>query len=70
MIESHADCGVTDAQVLAHLADRVVRWWLPDAVIFAEVPLTATGKIDKKVLRERYCNCLMDADSDSGNNDS
>ena len=70
VIESHADCGVTDAQVLAHLADRVVRWWLPDAVIFAEVPLTATGKIDKKVLRERYCNCLMDANPDSGNNDS
>jgi fatty-acyl-CoA synthase len=31
-----------------------VKWWTPDKVIFASVPLTATGKIDKKVLRGRY----------------
>jgi len=29
----------------------VVKWWLPDDVLFAPVPLTATGKIDKKALR-------------------
>ena len=32
---------------------NIVKWWMPDAVIFDAVPLTATGKIDKKVLRER-----------------
>ncbi|MDJ1432745.1 long-chain fatty acid--CoA ligase [Halostagnicola sp. A-GB9-2] len=30
-------------------------WWTPDAVVFIdEVPKTATGKFDKKVLREEY----------------
>ena len=33
---------------------RIVKWWLPDDVVFAAVPLTATGKIDKKVLRLTY----------------
>ena len=45
---------VTEADVRAWLEPRIVKWWMPDDVIFAPVPLTATGKIDKKVLRERY----------------
>jgi fatty-acyl-CoA synthase len=39
---------------MAFLEPRIVRWWMPDDIIFATVPLTATGKIDKKVLREAY----------------
>ena len=35
-----------------HLAPRVAKWWLPDAiVIIDEVPKTSVGKFDKKVLR-------------------
>ena len=45
---------VTKAAVLAYLAPRIVKWWTPDDVVFAPVPLTATGKIDKKVLREAW----------------
>jgi fatty-acyl-CoA synthase len=31
------------------------KWWAPDEVVFIdEVPKTATGKFDKKVLREEY----------------
>jgi fatty-acyl-CoA synthase len=33
---------------------------MPDDVIFDTVPLTATGKIDKKVLREAYRDRLAD----------
>jgi fatty-acyl-CoA synthase len=30
-------------------------WWTPDEIVFVdEVPKTATGKFDKKVLRDRY----------------
>ena len=47
--------------MLAYLTERVVKWWLPDDVIFAAVPLTATGKIDKKVLRSAYREHLSDA---------
>jgi fatty-acyl-CoA synthase len=35
-----------------HLASRVAKWWLPDAMaIIDEVPKTSVGKFDKKVLR-------------------
>lgn len=50
--------------VLSYLAPKIPKWWMPDEIIFASVPLTATGKIDKKVLRETYRNHLM-SDSDT-----
>lgn len=38
-----------------HMADYVAKWWLPDRVEFvAELPKTSNGKIDKRLLRERY----------------
>ena len=37
------------------LAERVVRWWLPERwAIIEEVPKTSVGKFDKKVLRQRF----------------
>ncbi|MEJ7718912.1 MAG: long-chain fatty acid--CoA ligase [Thermoleophilaceae bacterium] len=37
-----------------HLMERVAKWWVPDEYAFIdEVPKTATGKFDKKVLRQR-----------------
>jgi fatty-acyl-CoA synthase len=41
--------------ILGFLADKVAKWWLPDDVVFAEdLPHTATGKISKAQLRERF----------------
>jgi len=41
--------------LLAHLATRVAKWWLPDDVLFVEsLPHTATGKLLKTKLRELY----------------
>ena len=54
VIEVHEGSDVGKAEVLAYLAPRIVKWWTPDDVVFAAVPLTATGKIDKKVLREAW----------------
>jgi len=54
VVEPHADATVTPDEVRAFLAERVVRWWLPDTIIVAEMPLTATGKVDKKRLRELH----------------
>jgi fatty-acyl-CoA synthase len=49
------DSQVTFEELVEHLRPRVARWWLPDAVHFvAELPKTATGKVDKKVLRRVY----------------
>jgi fatty-acyl-CoA synthase len=42
------------AEFLALLEGRIARWWTPDAVVFVDdIPLGATGKIDKKQVRER-----------------
>lgn len=54
VIEAHDGADVSKAAVLDYLAPRIVKWWTPDDVVFAAVPLTATGKIDKKVLREAW----------------
>lgn len=38
--------------ILAHCAERFAKWQLPDEVLFRdEIPLTSTGKIDKKTIR-------------------
>ena len=45
---------VTKDEILKYLSDKVVRWWLPDDVVFVdEIPMTATGKISKLRLREQ-----------------
>ena len=45
----------TREEFLAHLEGRIAKWWTPDEVLFVdEIPLGATGKIDKKVIRAAY----------------
>jgi fatty-acyl-CoA synthase len=44
----------TEEEIVAFLTGRMAKWWLPDAVYFIEdMPLGGTGKIDKKILRDR-----------------
>ncbi|TKT75379.1 acyl-CoA synthetase [Aquamicrobium sp. LC103] len=43
----------TEAQMLDHCRGLLARFKCPKAVIFAEIPKTSTGKIQKYVLRER-----------------
>jgi fatty-acyl-CoA synthase len=46
---------VERAQILSHMSDKVATWWLPDDVAFVdEIPHTATGKISKVALREKF----------------
>ncbi len=61
VIETHSDTVLTKQAVIDFVAARVTRWWVPDEVVFAPVPLTATGKIDKKVLRGIYGSILAEA---------
>jgi len=45
---------VTREGVLAYLEGKIVKWWMPDDVIFVdELPHTATGKVSKRLLREQ-----------------
>ncbi len=47
----------SDEEILAPLRDRVASWWIPDVVIRVdEMPIAATGKLDKRSLRARYGN--------------
>ena len=42
-------------EVIDHLKGEVAEWWLPnDIVTIEEMPLSATGKIKKTVLREIF----------------
>jgi fatty-acyl-CoA synthase len=46
---------VTREELLAFFDGKVAKWWIPDDVVFvAELPHTATGKLLKTALRERY----------------
>ena len=46
---------VTPAEITAHLSKHVAKWWLPDEILFVdELPHTATGKLLKTELRERF----------------
>jgi acyl-CoA synthetase (AMP-forming)/AMP-acid ligase II len=46
---------VSKEQVLAHLNSKIAKWWMPDDVAFVDdIPHTATGKISKLILRERF----------------
>ena len=45
----------TREEFLAHLDGKIARWWMPDDVVFVDdIPLGATGKIDKKLIRQRF----------------
>lgn len=42
-------------EFLDFLQGKIAKWWMPDAVEFVDdIPLGATGKIDKKVVREQF----------------
>jgi len=52
---------VTEDDIVNYLIKEFVnkgtmpKWWVPDKIIFlSEAPKTGTGKIDKKILREKY----------------
>jgi fatty-acyl-CoA synthase len=43
------------AELRKYLADKVVRWWLPERWTFVDkIPLTSVGKYDKKSIRSRH----------------
>jgi len=44
----------TKEEFLAFLEGKIAKWWTPDDVVFVDdIPLGSTGKIDKKLIRER-----------------
>jgi fatty-acyl-CoA synthase len=49
------DESVGKDDILGYMRGKVANWWIPDDVVFVdEIPHTATGKIQKTTLRERF----------------
>ena len=45
----------TREEILGFLEGKIARWWMPSEALFVDdIPLGATGKFDKKRLRELY----------------
>jgi fatty-acyl-CoA synthase len=54
------EANVTETELIDYLAEKVARFWLPDAVVFVgELPHTATGKLSKRTLRAEYRDYLL-----------
>ncbi|MFL6795968.1 MAG: fatty-acid--CoA ligase [Xanthobacteraceae bacterium] len=54
------DESATKDELLRFMRDKVASWWVPDDVAFVEaIPHTATGKIQKSVLREQFKNFVL-----------
>ena len=46
--------------VYQFLTDKIAKWWMPDDIIFVDqLPHTATGKLQKRTLRDEYWDYLV-----------
>jgi fatty-acyl-CoA synthase len=58
-IVSH-DATLNKETVYQYLNDKVAKWWLPDDILFVKaLPHTATGKLQKRTLRDEYWEYLV-----------
>ncbi len=50
----------TREEYLAFLDGKIAKWWMPDDVVFVDdIPLGATGKIDKKIIRQTFADYVL-----------
>jgi len=55
IIVPRPDRDVSKEDILAFMEGKIAKWWMPDDVAFVdEIPHTATGKIQKMELREKF----------------
>jgi fatty-acyl-CoA synthase len=60
LLRLHGGAQVERTEILDFLAGHVARWWLPDDVVVVDdLPHTATGKLLKTELRDRYRDHLL-----------
>jgi fatty-acyl-CoA synthase len=54
LVKLNPGAEATKDEFLAFLEGKIAKWWTPDDVVFVDdIPLGATGKIDKKLIRDR-----------------
>jgi 3-(methylthio)propionyl---CoA ligase len=55
VVVKKAGQALTREEVLKFYEGKIAKWWMPDDVVFVEdLPHTATGKLSKLTLRERF----------------
>jgi fatty-acyl-CoA synthase len=55
LVKLRPGASATPEEFLGYLDGKIARWWMPDEVVFLDdMPLGATGKLDKKKLRARF----------------
>ncbi len=60
LVVPRAGATITPEAVLAIYDGKIAKWWLPDAVVVVdELPHTATGKLHKLTLRQKYRDYLI-----------
>lgn len=58
------DSDITEAELLDYFSDKIAKWQIPDRVIFVDsIPLTGTGKMLKKDLREQFGSVLLESET-------
>jgi len=51
---------LTRDELIDHYTGRIAKWWTPDDVVFVDrIPLGATGKVQKNLLREAHGDHLL-----------
>jgi fatty-acyl-CoA synthase len=54
LVQLKPGASATKDDYLAFLEGKIAKWWTPDDVVFVDdIPLGATGKIDKKLIRQK-----------------
>jgi len=55
IVQARESSELTGEDVLAFLEGKVLKWWIPEEVVFVEsMPVGGTGKVQKTRLRESY----------------
>lgn len=55
VIERSAAKELSIDEINAYLEGKIAKWWLPDAIVYVDnLPMTATGKVHKLILRDKF----------------
>jgi fatty-acyl-CoA synthase len=60
VVVKKANQTLTRDELIRFYDGRIAKWWTPDDVVFVDkIPLGATGKVQKNLLRNAYGDHLM-----------
>ena len=55
-------------EIRNHLTKYFAKWQIPDEILFVEsIPRTSVGKLDKKVMRDKYKDLYLESENNKKN---